>query len=86
MNQIDERILEMLENSGLILTPTVLAANLDYERSWVSERLGKLRDAELVERVARGKYRISEKGRRYLTGEIDASELEDSGESRDGDT
>lgn len=76
MTQTDERILELLDDSDLILTPTVIAANLDYERSWVSERLKPLRDHDLVERVARGQYRISDKGRQYLEGELLANDLE----------
>lgn len=77
MNQTDERILELLDDSDLILTPTVISENLDYERTWVSDRLGVLRDAGLVERIARGKYRISEKGRSFLEGDLNADELTD---------
>lgn len=75
MTQTDERILELLEDSDLVLTPTVVATNLDYERSWVSERLKELRDHDLVERVARGKYQISEKGRQFLAGDLTAEDL-----------
>lgn len=76
INQTDERILELLAESELVLTPTVLGENLGYDRSWVSERLKKLRDHGLVVRIARGKYRISERGEAYLSGDLDANELQ----------
>ena len=80
MNQTDDRILELLEESELILSPAVVAKNLEYNRSWVSERLGVLLAAELVEQVEDGYYRITDRGRTYLAGEIDTEELENQGE------
>lgn len=76
MNQTDDRVLELLEESDLILTPAVIAKNLEYTRNWVSRRVGKLEDAGLVEPVDSGYYRITERGRAYLAGELDAHELE----------
>ncbi len=76
MNQTDDRILELLKESELILSPAVMAKNLEYNRSWVSERVGGLVEADLVEQVEDGYYRIGDRGRAYLAGEIDAGELE----------
>ena len=76
MNQTDDRILELLDESDLILTPAVMARNLDYTRNWVSRRVGKLESAGLVEPVDSGYYRISDRGRAYLTGDLDAEDLE----------
>ena len=76
MNQTDDRVLELLAESDLILTPAVIAKNLDYTRNWVSRRIGKLGDVGLVEPVDSGYYRITDRGRAYLVGEIDADELE----------
>lgn len=76
MNQTDDRILELLDESDLLLSPSVIAVNLDYARNWVSRRLSKLDDAGLVERSDGSYYYITENGRRYLTGEIEGSELE----------
>ena len=75
MNQTDDRILELLDESGLELTPTVLAHNLDYSRSWVSRRLSKLVDAELVAVDDGSYYLITEKGREYLAGDLETDEL-----------
>ncbi len=76
MNQTDDRILDLLDESGLILSPAVMAKNLDYSRNWISRRTGKLVEEGLVEAVDDGYYRITDRGRAYLAGEIDADELE----------
>ena len=76
MNQTDDRVLELLAESDLILTPAVIAKNLEYTRNWVSRRIGKLEDANLVEPVDSGYYRITDRGRAYLAGEIDPGKLE----------
>ena len=76
MNQTDDRILELLEDSSLTLSPAVIAENTDYARSWVSTRLGKLKEADLVSQVKPGYYRISDAGSAYLVGDLNASELE----------
>nr|WP_276255596.1 winged helix-turn-helix transcriptional regulator [Halovivax sp. TS33] len=78
MNQTDDRILELLEESGLVLSPAVTAVNLDYSRNWVSRRMSKLEKAGLLERVNGSYYKISDKGQAYLEGVIETSELEDS--------
>ena len=76
MTQADDRILETLADSGLTLSPRVLAANTDYSRHYISARLGELRDADLVDRVDEGLYVISDRGLAYLEGELDAEALE----------
>jgi DNA-binding IclR family transcriptional regulator len=76
MNQTDDRILSLLEESGLELTPTVLARNLEYSRSWVSRRLSKLTDAGVVEVNDGSYYQITPKGRDYLTGDLEADDLQ----------
>lgn len=72
---IDERILEALESSGMILSPSVIALNIDKSRGEVNRRLSVLVEYGLVKRVKRGYYEITDEGRRYLTGELDASDL-----------
>ena len=76
MNQTDNRVLDLLEESDLILSPAVAAINLDYSRNWVSRRMSKLEDAGLIEKVDGGYYQITDRGRAYLEGELDADDLE----------
>lgn len=75
MQPMDDRILEILETSGLVLTPSIIAYNLDKSRAAVSRRLSELSHYSLVERVDRGKYKITDKGTSYLSGELDASAM-----------
>jgi len=70
----DDRILEVLE-SGFRFTPAVIAENIDKSRTHVSRRLSDLTDYGLVEKPKRGYYEITEIGRQYLSGDIDADDL-----------
>ena len=72
----DDRILEALE-TGLSLTPAVIAENIDKSRQHVTRRLSALREHGFVERPKRGYYVITDRGQLYLTGELDISDLED---------
>jgi DNA-binding IclR family transcriptional regulator len=76
MNQTDDRVLELLKESGLKLNPSAIAVNLEYSRSWVSRRCKMLLDAGLVETTEDSYYRITDRGRAYLAGELDAEDLE----------
>ncbi|PSP76166.1 MarR family transcriptional regulator [Halobacteriales archaeon QS_1_68_20] len=79
MTKADDYILELLADSDLVLSPAVVAYNIDYTRNYVTGRLSTLTEAGLVERPDSGMYRITETGRAYLAGELDASELEEYG-------
>ncbi|SEK90877.1 helix-turn-helix domain-containing protein [Haloferax larsenii] len=74
---IDDRILEVLSSSGLILSPTIIAENIEKSREEVSRRLSVLTEHGLVEKVRRGRYRIDDLGEGYLTGDLDVSEIEE---------
>ncbi|MFC7134315.1 MULTISPECIES: type IV toxin-antitoxin system AbiEi family antitoxin domain-containing protein [Salinibaculum] len=70
---IDDRILELLSETGIILSPAVIAINIDKSRDEVNRRLSKLVDKGMVERVKRGYYRITPDGEAYLQGESESS-------------
>jgi len=72
---IDDRILEALATSGLVLSPSVIAFNIDKSRSEVNRRLSALVEHDLVERVKRGYYEITNLGERYLAGDINLDDL-----------
>lgn len=76
MTQADDRILETLADSNLILSPRVLSVNTDYSRHYLSTRLGRLHEAGLVNRVDEGLYEITGRGQAYLVGRVDADDLE----------
>lgn len=81
MTQADDRILETLEDSGLRLSPRILAANIDYSRHYIARRLAKLEEEGLVTKIDEGLYEITDQGRDYLAGDLDAEDLEE--EQRD---
>jgi len=81
MTRADDTILEFLLNEGnkpLNASPTFVEANIDYKISHIRNRMRKLHEADLVEYYdeSRGLYRITDLGRDYLAGELDASELD----------
>lgn len=69
MVPMDDRILELFHSSKLVLTPSLIAYNIDHSRSEVNRRLTELEQHGLVERVERGKYRLTERGENYLHGD-----------------
>ena len=79
MTKSDPAILELLEESGLELPPAVISHNIDgISHPTVKRRLPVLQDHGLVKKISekRGYYRITDDGRAYLAGELDADDLE----------
>jgi len=70
----DDRILEYLrenETGG----PTKMSNNgVRYSQGYISERCNKLAENGLVRPLGNGIYTITERGERYLDGEIDVSD------------
>jgi len=60
----------------MILSPAVIALNIDKSRGEVNRRLSTLVEYGLVTRVKRGYYEITANGKQYLAGDLDASELD----------
>ncbi|SFS41985.1 hypothetical protein [Halostagnicola kamekurae] len=82
MTRADDAILEFLLNEGnrsIIANPSTVEANLDYKISHVRRRLRALEQSDLVEYYDkdRGLYQITDCGRAYLEGELDADDLEE---------
>lgn len=69
MTPMDDRILEVFHSSELVLTPAIIAYNIDYSRGEVNRRLAELETHGLVEKVERGKYRLTDQGEQYLEGQ-----------------
>jgi len=64
---------------GHILTPAIIAENIDRSRGAVSRRLQTLQAGGFVEKVDRGKYAITKKGTFTITGNPEV--LESKGDS-----
>ena len=78
MTRADDYILEFLDETDIVATPQVIAANIDYSRQYVNQRIRLLADNDLVQNTGDGLYRITERGRAYLDGELGADELSNS--------
>jgi predicted transcriptional regulator len=95
MNETDDAILEYFEELdtdsevSIALPPTAVWYNLTVEMSvldrsqnTISRRMNKLAEIGLLSKVdeQRGYYSLTEKGRAYLSGELDADDLENESE------
>ena len=63
--EMDDEILALLDASGTVLTPALISYDLGYSRESVNRHLRDLEERDLVERVDRGKYRLSEDGQAH---------------------
>lgn len=75
MMPIDDAILGLFNSKELVLTPAIIAYNIDYSREEVNRRLSELENRGFVMKVERGKYQITELGRQYIEGTIDQGPL-----------
>lgn len=75
MRESDKRILKFLYNgdeSELIATPVIIAANIDYADDTVRKRMKPLRSSDLVKYhdEGRGMYTIGDLGRKYIENDL----------------
>lgn len=60
MTRMDDEILTYLDASDAVLSPGLIAVNLEYSRESVNRHLRRLEDHDFVDRIERGKYRLAE--------------------------
>lgn len=61
------------------MTPKGLSLNLPYTGNWIGQRLREMVRHDLVERYDdEPGYRITDRGRAFLAGDLDADNLENS--------
>lgn len=73
MLPIDDAILSLFHSTDLVLTPSIIAYNIEYSRDEVNRRLVELEKRGFVTKIERGKYRITALGRQYLDGAVSHS-------------
>jgi len=79
MTKSDPALLEFFEEAGISMPPAVVSYNIDgVSHPTVKRRLPVLEENGLLEKVDpdRGYYRITDRGRAYLAGDLDADDLE----------
>lgn len=82
MKAADHAILQILSPpKRLALRSGDIAYNAELSQQWTSERLGVLVEHGLVEKIeeenTQPRYRITERGKEYLDGEIEVGDLEE---------
>lgn len=77
MSLADERILEYIRKHGSG-TPKEMedSGYVRYSRQHISQRCKKLVDYGLLQHLGNGVYVITDTGKEYLDGELDAADLE----------
>lgn len=79
MTKSDPAILEFFEETGISMPPAVVSYNIEgVSHPTVKRRLPELTEHSLLEKVDenRGYYKISDRGRAYLAGELEKEDLE----------
>jgi predicted transcriptional regulator len=77
MSPVDYSILEFYDNHDIVIAPSSLSSNIDYGSSYTADRCLILSKAGLLGKHHGPKYELTDKGRKFLAGEIDADELEE---------
>jgi len=75
MVRADDDILELMRDLQAS-SPAELEKHLSYTKEYISRRLRELWQHQLIDRPARGIYRINENTIGYLNENVDASQLE----------
>ena len=76
MVPLDIDILEFYDEHPIRISPSILAANIDYARQYVSQRCQALTDAGLLFHDEDNLYVITPFGTDYLDGDIDPQSLD----------
>ncbi|MFC4246675.1 MarR family transcriptional regulator [Natribaculum luteum] len=76
MAPVDYEIMLFFDEHPILVSPKVLAADIEYDRHYVSKRCKILTEAGLLTKVETGLYELTETGQTYLEGDLDVSELE----------
>lgn len=75
---IDYEILLFYDKYDILASAKVISVNIDYTRQYTNKRLNKLTAEGLLEQDDEsGLFGLSDRGRRFLAGDLDASDLED---------
>lgn len=74
----DDAILQLLSQTSIDLTPSVIAHNLGYNRDYIATRCRKLTDEDLLNRSSEGGpyYSLTSFGMQYVANELAPEDLE----------
>jgi len=75
--KVDYPIMGFFESHDIQASPSVIAWNIGYDNDYVGRRLRALSTAGFLNRIDEGRYELSDLGREFLAGDLDADEVED---------
>ena len=78
LSPIERAILAFFSQHDVVLNPSSLAANIDYDQNYTARQCNELSRHGLLEKLDGPKYRLTDEGRR-LAEEIEEEELEEDG-------
>jgi repressor of nif and glnA expression len=74
MSLADDRILEYLRENETAGATEMSKNGVRYSQGYISKRCKKLLNHGLIRHLGNGVYAITERGEKYLDGELDTSE------------
>jgi len=77
MSPIDYHILEFYDEYDIEASPKVVAENIGYERVYTGKRLKTLTASGLLVQEENGLYQLTDRGRAFLAGDLDAADLDE---------
>jgi predicted transcriptional regulator len=80
MSPIDYFILEFYEDHDIEASPKVVAENINYDRQYTGKRLKTLASEGLLVQKENGLYCLTDRGRGFIAGDLDAEDLENADE------
>lgn len=78
MSPVHYEILNFFDKHDIWLSPVVIAKNIDYHRRYVAGECKTLLQVGLVEQEGRT-YRLTDRGRAFLAGDLDTDDLPEPG-------
>lgn len=73
---IDYEILSFFQTHDILVSPKVLSENIEYDRQYTSKRCRELEKANILCKKNSGLYRLSDTGKRFLSGDLSAENFE----------
>lgn len=78
LSPIDYEILKFYEEHDIQASAKVVSANIDYSRNYANRRFSTLRKSGLLQKNPETElYELTEKARKFLSGELDVGDLKD---------